>query len=765
MGTLTSANAALAGFFAFGGIHYAIHWWSSRRERTLLLFSLQCFVYAAFSLAITALSGATSIADAQACLGALVTLGVIAHGLVLQFYAYVGERRDRAYRAIVTGVLASLAIVNLWAPLRGTVVALERMALPGGGEAFLPVRTAPGAPLVLLYLAVLAVQAYGLFVSRRIGERDRAGGALVALGSLTVLGGAVVAFLVDFAGLRAPYLGASPHAVFAVCMAMFLAREYSARGARVVATERQFEAAFEHGPVGKAVLADDGSFLKVNRALCRDLGWAPENLRARRLEDVTHPDDRAYDDTELRRLLEVAGYTLEKRLVRRDGEPMWALLSLARLPDDDRGGRIIVQVQDTTELRAHRERLEELVATRTRELAVAKDEAERANRAKSEFLAHVSHEIRNPLQLILGYAHHLQRDPALGSEQSKQIGIIHRSGRLLLALIEDLLEMSKLSAREPDLHEEPFDPRATIDDVARMYAGEAEPKGVEIVVEGAAALPGVLVGDGAKVRQILINLVGNALKFTERGAIRLSASSRARADGAIVVSIVVADTGIGIAPEDVARMFRPFEQLDAGRRAGGTGLGLAISLAYARRMGGDLVAQSTPDVGSTFTLTFAAARARPEPISAVHRKAPRLAARRKVLVVDDVEANRDLLAAMLPAADFETRLAEDGPRALAIHAEWQPDLVLADLHMPEMSGLEVIRRITASGSRSAIGALTASMLAEDERQALLFGADFFLRKPLDARELLDAIARVLPPARAARDAPRTDDHGATERAM
>ena len=390
-----------------------------------------------------------------------------------------------------------------------------------------------------------------------------------------------------------------------LCVAFFLSREYAARGARVAATGRQFEAAFEHGPIGKALLALDGRFLRVNRALCRVLGWTAAELGARRLRDVTHPDD--LDEVEFRRLREVPAYTVEKRLLRKDGEPVWALLGLSVVPDDHgRPLRVVAQMHDMTELRAHRERLEELVATRTRELSAAKDEAERANQAKSQFLAHMSHEIRNPLHIILGYAQLLERDPTLGEAQQKKAGIVRSSGNHLLTLMNDVLEMAKIEARHPELAEAAFDPWATLDEVQRMFAGEAASKGIELTIACAPELPRAILGDGAKVKQILINLAGNALKFTERGGIRFKASASASADGATLVKVVVADTGIGIAAQDTARIFQPFEQLDAGKRAGGTGLGLAISLGHARLMGGDLTVESAPGVGSTFTFTFTA---------------------------------------------------------------------------------------------------------------------------------------------------------------
>jgi signal transduction histidine kinase/CheY-like chemotaxis protein len=523
----------------------------------------------------------------------------MSHAISLQVYAHLGQRRDRAFRVVVTGLLVFLSVLNQWASLRGTVLALE--PLPAGGALrFVAIRTPPGASLAVLYLAVLAVQGYGLVTARTIWRRDRTGAVLVAVASTANLAAATIAILVDFAHVKAPYTGAWPMAIFVLCVSLFLARTYAARGVEL--------------------------------------------------------------------------------------------------------------------------------------------------RVKSQFLASVSHEIRNPLHIILGYAQILDRDATLADVHRKKIKIVRRSGQHLLTLFNDVLEMSKIDAGRQELVEDSFDLWTTLDEVQRMFADEAAAKGIALSVERAPGLPRALWGDGAKVRQILINLASNALKFTSKGSIRLQASAAARADGAVTVELVVSDTGIGISAQDAARVFRPFEQLSAGKRAGGTGLGLAISLAHARLMGGDLVVESAPGVGSAFTVTFVAKLSDAEARLSTTRESieslPGLR-RCKVLVVDDLAVNRDVLSELFSAPGFETRTAEDGEAAVAIHGEWRPDLVLVDLRMPGMSGLEVIRRIKAVGAGTGIGALTASTVADDEGAALAAGADFFIRKPYNQRELLERISAVL----------------------
>jgi signal transduction histidine kinase/CheY-like chemotaxis protein len=649
MGLLNSMNVWLAGFFACAAIHYTVHWWLSRHERVFLVFSVQCALYAVFCPAINAFFRARTIPDSQAALDRFVSLGVIIHIVMLQLYANLGGRHDRSFRAVVSGVLGFLAIWNFWVPLRGTVLELRTMPLPWGGTGPLPIRTPPGAPLAILYLSVLAIQVYGFVVARGIWKRDRAGAILVAIGGTAIMAGAIIAILVDFARVRAPYAGASPHVINVLCLVFFVSREYAARGARVAAT--------------------------------------------------------------------------------------------------------------MTELRAHRERLEELVATRTRELRVAKDEAERASQAKSRFLAHMSHEIRSPLHVMMLNAVILETDGSLSAEQLRCVETLQKSGQHLATLINNVLEMSTIEAGRLTLGEDPFDVGATLGEVAQMFAPQAASHGTELSIEATPGLPRSLLGDGGKVKQILINLVSNAIKFTRAGTIHVMATWNAVAETGALVEIVVADTGIGIGEQDLARMFQPFERLDGDARAGGTGLGLAISLAYARCMGGDISVESAPGSGSRFKLTFMTKRGDPEraressgpPIS-LASTAP---TRSKVLVVDDVDVIRDIIGVLLGRNGFETRTAADGPAALSIHSEWRPDVVLMDLRMPGMDGFEVIRRLRAAGSTAAIGALTAGAFGDDEREARRAGADFFIRKPFSDRELLDGLARVFA-TRGAADQGRAD---------
>ncbi len=400
------------------------------------------------------------------------------------------------------------------------------------------------------------------------------------------------------------------------------------------------------------------------------------------------------------------------------------------------------------ELRKHQEHLEALVASRTIELRAAKEAAESASRAKSAFLANMSHEIRTPMNAILGYAQLLERDQLLGDDQKQKVEIIHSSGNHLLALINDILEMSKIEAGHATMAAEAFDLHALLHDVRWMFRGLTENKGLELMFDIDRHVPRALLGDAGKVRQVIINLLSNAVAFTNSGRVAVRARSRAVAGDRHVVAIAVEDTGVGIEPGNLTRIFDAFEQADSKVRVGGTGLGLTISRNFARLMHGDLVVESTPGKGSVFTFSFEAAGAA---IGAVPARSTNLMPSGlvpnqpdwKVLIVDDVPTNRDMLDELFSRVGFSTRTAMSAEEAAVVHEEWRPDLVLMDLRMPGMGGLEGIRQLRQGGSKAAIFSVTASGLASSEDEARAAGVDGFVRKPYQEGELLAAIGERL----------------------
>jgi two-component system sensor histidine kinase/response regulator len=385
------------------------------------------------------------------------------------------------------------------------------------------------------------------------------------------------------------------------------------------------------------------------------------------------------------------------------------------------------------------------------ELRRAKQAAEAANRAKSTFLANMSHEIRTPMTAILGFAQLMQRDLALTPQQRQHLGAINRSGEHLLALINDVLEMSKIEAGRVALNLAACDLHALLGDLEMMFGLRARAKNLELRVERSAEVPQQVVTDESKLRQVLSNLLGNAVKFTPRGSVALRVGARRESAGELWLAAEVEDTGPGIAAEEMDRLFQQFEQTQAGRQTGGgTGLGLAISRQYVRLMGGDITVRSQVGKGSVFRFEI---RAQPAEERAAASQAPErqvlsLAPGQpawRVLVVEDQDENRRLLCQMLRPIGFAAREARDGAEAIAEFERWQPHAILMDLRMPTMDGLEAIRHIRAQpgGPAATIICLSASLLGEERQEALAQGADDFIGKPFRAAELLDKLRQLL----------------------
>lgn len=432
---------------------------------------------------------------------------------------------------------------------------------------------------------------------------------------------------------------------------------------------------------------------------------------------------------------------------RADGTPFWAQLYGKALdvacPEE---GSIWI-IEDITErkrteeeLKAHREHLEELVAFRTAELREAKDLAEAATQAKSVFLSSMSHELRTPLNAILGYAQLLTRtveDP----ESRDNLQRIHRAGEHLLGLINHVLSLSKIEAGKLSLNAQPFPTEPFFRSLEDMTRVRTNAKGLSFRMEVQRPFPAALVGDSLKLRQVLMNLLGNALKFTERGEVVLVIERR---EGR--VRFEVRDTGPGMSPEEVSSLFEAFHQTESGKQATeGTGLGLHISLSLVRLMGGEISVESEPGRGSRFHFELPLAEAdlapdEPAPLLGLAPGGPSL----KMLVVDDVEDNRTLLSRMLRLLGMEVREAADGPEALAQWKAWQPQLVWMDLRMPGMDGLEAVRRLREQEGRLALPrttviALTASVLDLEARPMLEAGFDDLMAKPFPLSEILEKL--------------------------
>jgi len=377
--------------------------------------------------------------------------------------------------------------------------------------------------------------------------------------------------------------------------------------------------------------------------------------------------------------------------------------------------------------------------------------AEAQTAAKSAFVAMVSHELRTPLSAILGGAGDLAREAGDARARDKA-ALIADAGAMMRALLNDLLDVSKIEAGRMSVEVLDFSPGALIDETVRFWRDEARAKGLALDLTGERDLPPWLRGDPVRLRQVLNNLLSNAIKFTPTGRVALSVKAERRGDG-WRVAVEVSDTGPGLSPEQVARLFTAYDQLgpDTARTFGGTGLGLSISRDLARLMGGDLTARSPPQGGAVFELTLPMAAgvapavaeptAAPKPPPSVFDRSP------LALVVDDHEVNRRLLSQILDAMGVRVELADDGETGLALAGERRFDVILMDVNMPGLDGLETTRRLRLTGPNTTtpVIAVTAGVSDAEREACRAAGMDDWIEKPFQAATLQRVLWRALDP--------------------
>ena len=507
-------------------------------------------------------------------------------------------------------------------------------------------------------------------------------------------------------------------------------------------SERRFSSAFESAAIGMALVSLDGRWLKVNNALCESLGYSAEELSGKTFQEITHPDDLEADLAYVSQILngEISSYKIEKRYFHKNGTVVWVLLGVSLLRNKQNEPLYFIsQIQDIGEIKR--------AMTRQLELTHI---AQVAERAQSDFLAVMSHEIRTPMNGVIGMTE-LLLDTGLNGEQRNLTETIRTSGEALLAIINDILDFSKIEAGQFSFEELDFDLREVVEDAMEMLASQAQARGIELVGGVGPEVPANVRGDRGRVRQVLTNLIGNAIKFTDSGEVAVRVIAQAETESEVHARFEIKDTGPGISPETQALLFQPFVQADnsTSRKFGGTGLGLAICKRLAELMNGSIGVESTAGEGSTFWVLLRLRRQAGAKI--VPQSIPEFVDTR-VLIVDDNETSRQFLHQQIIAWQLRNGCARTGEEALAMLrqsvAEKAPySVAVIDMQMPEMDGLALARKIKADPLLNSMRLIILTPFGKPmpAEELKIVDVSAYCEKPVRQSVLFNCLAQVLCP--------------------
>ncbi|HYD01849.1 MAG TPA: ATP-binding protein [Phycisphaerales bacterium] len=570
-------------------------------------------------------------------------------------------------------------------------------------------------------------------------------------------------------------------------LVMYRVRKREVMGARSVQesivnslrSEAQLTSLLQSAPIGLVIMTNDGYVVRTNRAFQQIAGLTEDECLGTGIGRVLHPDDRkAITETWRKASAAREPYKSSHRFLQPDGSVRWVECRAVPVIHGGGSSGYVAAVTDVTErverdaelsrsndelvaAKAELQKHADALAARTTQLETARKEAERANHAKSDFLANMSHEIRTPMTAIIGYGDMLLDPTQSPAERIECVQTIRRCGHHLLALINDILDLSKIEAGRltPELIE--CAPGSIIQEVSSLLRGKALEKGIAFGVEFSSPVPDRIITDPTRLKQVLTNLVGNAIKFTESGGVRIVAqmvTDPAKPGDLLQVDVI--DTGIGVKPDQLARLFEPFKQADESvtRRFGGTGLGLAICKNLAEILGGTITVDSTPGEGSRFSVTVAAgpvagatmvqspaelrARRPSGPLNLAAAEKRRLNGR--VLLAEDGIDNQRLISMLLRRAGAEVVVADNGLAAAEAAAEAVKSgrpfgLILMDMQMPVLDGYSATSRLRSEGYQGPILALTAHAMAADRDRSIRAGCDDYLTKPIDRALLTETV--------------------------